>query len=73
MSSPVTKIAFAEMAEANGQTGTQNKNIRDEIYVKIFQNLNYRSLNIARRTCKKWKTLIDVEDLIQKCWKRLCK
>ena len=61
------------MAEANGQTATQSENIRDEIYVKIFQNLNYRSLNIARRTCKKWKTLIDIEDLIHKCWKRLCK
>ena len=60
------------MAAANAETRILIENIQDTIYVKIFQNLNCKSLNSARRTCKRWKSLIDVEDLFQKCWKRLC-
>ena len=61
------------MADANDKTSLSIENFENKTLVKVFQNLNYKSLNIARRTCKRWKSLIDVEDLVQKCWKRLCK
>ena len=41
-----------------------HENLPDEISINIFKILDFKSLVIARKTCKKWMDLIDGFDLL---------
>ena len=44
-----------------------------EMFIKILKMLDYETMNIARRVCKKWEFLIDEFKLTKFCLKKICK
>ena len=43
-----------------------------ELWKKILKNLDYVSLGFAKQTCKRWKDIVDVFELVQRASGKFC-
>ena len=56
------------MAEAEAKSikaSTIHKILPLEVFVKILKKLNYKSIVVAKRTCKEWKKVIEEFKLVE--------
>ena len=50
-----------------------HKILPQEMFVEVLKNLDFKSVNVARRVCKDWKYIIDAYPLTKACLKNSCK